>query len=57
MNEVKRAYLGYSGPEALDVPKEIVPKFLYYLKKNPIKVVFPIILGLITVVLLIRGIM
>lgn len=44
LNEVKRAYFGYSGPLELDIPDKIIDKIIYYAKRNPIKIAIPIIL-------------
>lgn len=50
IKEIRRAYLGYSGPEDLLMPDELIDKVKYYTKNNPLKVLFPI--ALITFIVL-----
>ena len=50
LQQVKRAYYGFSGPAPLDVPDKFIDKIGYYAKNHPLKVFLPI-LTLILVVL------
>lgn len=51
LGEVKRGYLGFSGPIDLNRPTKLIDKIKYYFKKNPFKIAFPILLIIIIVVL------
>lgn len=51
LKEVDRAYSGFSGPVDLDAPEKFKDRMIYYIKKNPIKFVIPIVLFIITAIL------
>lgn len=51
LQQVKRAYYGFSGPTKLDMPDKFIDKIGYYAKNQPIKVIIPIILIVILVFL------
>lgn len=38
LNEVKRAYLGFSGPKDIETPNKVRDKIAYYLRNNYIKI-------------------
>lgn len=43
LKDVKKAYLGFSGPSKMGVPDKLTDKIFYYMKENPIKTLFPIV--------------
>lgn len=43
LKDVKKAYLGFSGPSKMGVPDKFTDKILYYMKENPIKTLFPVV--------------
>lgn len=51
LKEVKRAYLGFSGPVNINVPSKFIDKIKYYIKNNPIKIIMPIIIIIMTLIL------
>lgn len=51
LKEVDRAYLGFSGPTDLNVPKNPIDKITYYAKKNPLKFAIPIIMAIFFLIL------
>lgn len=51
LGEVKRAYLGFSGPTDINAPSKFVDKIKYYIKNNPLKAIFPILIIIVTLIL------
>jgi len=47
LKEVKKAYLGFSGPSDIYKPKELKEKIEYYVKKNFLKIFLPILVIII----------
>lgn len=39
LNEVKRAYYGFSGPTDINAPDKFIDKVKYYISKNPFKLI------------------
>lgn len=52
LKQVKKAYLGFSGPENLDIPDSFLGKIGYYARNNPTKILFPIIVIFVIVMAL-----
>lgn len=51
LKQVKRAYLGFSGPSDEDAPKNFFGKVKHYVKKNPLKIIVTIFLILLIAIL------
>lgn len=51
LKQVKRAYLGFSGPSDEDAPKDFFGKVKHYVKKNPLKIIVTIFLILLIAIL------
>lgn len=51
LKQVKRAYLGFSGPSDEDAPKDFFGKVKHYVKKNPLKIIVTIFLILLIIIL------
>ena len=51
LGEVKRAYLGFSGPTDINAPSKFVDKIKYYIKNNLLKVILTILIIIVTLIL------
>lgn len=51
LKQVKRAYLGFSGPSDEDAPKDFLGKVKHYVKKNPLKIIVTVFLILLIIIL------
>lgn len=51
IKEIRRAYLGYSEPEDINIPEGFVDRIKYYAKNKPIKILFPIFITIVIIVL------
>ena len=49
LKQVKRAYLGFSGPRDEDTPKDFFGKVKHYVKKNPLKIIVTVFLILLII--------
>lgn len=49
LKQVKRAYLGFSGPSDEDAPKDFFGKVKHYMKKNPLKIIVTVFLILLII--------
>lgn len=49
LKQVKRAYHGYGGPRDLDIPDNFLDRIVYNVKKQPLKLLLPIIILVIII--------
>lgn len=52
LKEVQRAYYGFSAPKEMDIPDKWSEKVFYFLKRNPLKIIIPIILIIALIILI-----
>lgn len=52
LKEVQRAYYGFSAPKEMDIPDKWSDKVFYFLKRNPLKIIIPIILIIALIILI-----